>query len=55
MTRDEFRQNAAISCIQAIIEASKGIIFEIDHTDAAKLSIALAEALTKEYYDKYPD
>lgn len=52
MTREEFRQNAAISALQAVVEAKYGVIGEVDTDLAAKVAIRLADSLTKKYYEK---
>ena len=52
VTKEEFRQNAAISALQAVVEAKYGIIGELDTDLAAKMAIRLADSLTKKYYEK---
>ena len=52
MTREEFRQNAAISALQAVVEAKYGVIGEVDTDLTAKVAIRLADSLTKKYYEK---
>lgn len=53
MTIEEFRQNAAISAMQAIIEGKGGIIYEIDAAVCSDAAIRIAEALTTKYFEKY--
>ena len=55
MTKDEFRQNALISALQAVVEAKYGIVLEADSDAAAVLALRLAESLTNKYFDKYPE
>ena len=55
MTREEFRQNAAISALQAVVEAKYGVILEADSDAAAVLALRLAESLTNKYFEKYPE
>lgn len=52
MTKEEFRQNAAISALQAVVEAKYGFIGEIDPDLAATVAMKLADSLTKKYYEK---
>ena len=53
MTIEEFRQNAAISALQAVVEAKYGFILEADSDAAATLAVRLAESLTNKYFEKY--
>lgn len=50
MTKEEFRQNAAISALQGVIEARYGVLGEIAPGLAAKDAVRLGNALTEEYY-----
>lgn len=50
MTKEEFRQEAALSAIQGVIEAKYGILAEIDVNLAADEAIRLADALTEKMF-----
>ena len=50
MTREEFRQEAALSAIQGVIEAKYGILAEIDVNLAADEAIRIANALTEKMF-----
>jgi len=52
MSREEFRQQAAISALQAVVEAKGGLVMEVDVNLAAKLSVRLADSLTEQYFGK---
>ena len=53
MTKEEFRQNAAISALQAVIEAKDGVILElVAQKEAARLAVGLADTLVEEFYKK---
>lgn len=55
MTKEEFRQNAAISALQGVIEAKYGLLLEVADNVAAFEAIRLADALTEEYFKKHPE
>ena len=55
MTKEEFRQNAAISALQAVVEAKYGVFLEAADDAAAILALRLAESLTNKYFEKYPE
>lgn len=50
MTEIEFRQNAAISALQAVIEAKYGFLGELDTDLAADIALKLADSLTKKFF-----
>ncbi len=51
MSKEEFRQNAAISALQGVIEAKYGVALEVDTDLAADMAIRLANSLTEKYFN----
>ena len=52
MDREEFRQQAAISALQGVIEAKAGVVMELAPGAAAEMAVRLADALTEKMFDK---
>lgn len=50
---EEIRLEAALTCIQGILEAKGGIIGEVDPDIAVKEAFRIADAFVKHYQEKY--
>jgi hypothetical protein len=51
MTRNEFKQEAAIRCLQALLAGSETFSIHTPLRDVADRAVALADALTVAYGD----
>lgn len=47
---ENFRKNATISALQAVVEAKYGVLGEVDAELAAKIAIRLGNKLTELYF-----
>lgn len=52
MKIEDFRQQAAISALQAVVEAKMGLAMELDPDFAALMAERLADSLTKRMFNK---
>lgn len=52
MKIEDFRQQAAISALQAVVEAKMGLAMELDPDFAASMAERLADSLTRRMFNK---